>query len=62
MKTYVTRVPEEYEKEVEAMVKKIKDSFGITIPKLKASKIILLKSKSTNYILTEKKLLEIIGS
>ena len=60
--SYIKRVPKEYEEEVEKMVEKIKKSFGIKIPKVKASKIILLKSKSTNYILTEKELLKILGS
>lgn len=54
-------VPDEYELEVEAMVKKIKEKFGIKIPKTKASKIILLKSKSTTYTLTEHELLKILG-
>ena len=60
--SYITRVPKEYGKEVDRMVKTIQEKFGITIPKTKASKIILLKSKSTNYVLTEHKLLEILGS
>jgi|ETNvirnome_2_300_1030623.scaffolds.fasta_scaffold01328_10 hypothetical protein len=58
----VRRVPKEYEDEVIRMVETIKKKFGIKIPKVKACKIILLKSRSTNYILTEHKLLEILGS
>ena len=50
--SYNRRVPKEYEDEVLEMVKKIKEKFGISIPKVKASKIILLKSKSTTYNLT----------
>lgn len=55
-------VPDEYEVEVQKMVKKIQDKFGIKIPKAKASKIILLKSKSTTYTLTEAELIKILGS
>jgi len=58
----VVFVPDEYEIEVEKMVKKIKDKFGIKIPKAKASRIILLKSKSTTYDLTEAELIKILGS
>ena len=58
----VVLVPDEYEIEVDAMVKKIQKSFGVKIPKIKASKIIILKSRSTNYILTEKELIKILGS
>lgn len=62
MKTRMTRVPDEYEEEAQKMVEKIHKSFGIKITKIKALKIILMKSKSTNYILTEKELIKILGS
>ena len=60
--SYNRRVPKEYEDEVLDMVKKIQAKFGIRIPKVKASKIILLKSKSTTYTLTERELIKILGS
>lgn len=61
MKTQIARVPVEYQKEVEDMINKINTSFGIKISRMNASKLIILKSKNTNYILTERKLLEILG-
>lgn len=46
--------------QIEDMVKRVKEFFGLDITGVQASKIISWKSKSYNLTLTEKKLLEIL--
>jgi len=47
--------------QIEEMIIKIKESFGLTISKIQASKIVSWKAKSYNIQLNEKKLLSILG-
>ena len=48
-------------KQIEEMIFKINNLFGIDITKIQSSKIVAWKAKSYNINLTEKKLLKIIG-
>jgi hypothetical protein len=52
----------ELSNDIDEMVKKIKEVFGLDISKIQASKIIHWKQKSYNVDLTSKRLLEILGS
>ena len=54
-------ISNELVEQIDEMVKKIKDSFGINLTKINASKIIAWKSKSYKIQLNEKKLIDILG-
>ncbi len=56
----IMAIDESLREQIENMQKKIKEIFNIEISKVKASKIIAYKNKSSNLNLTEKKLLEIL--
>lgn len=56
----VRLISEDLDKEIERMIKKIQDSFGVEITRKNASKIIAWKSKQYNLTLTAKKLKEIL--
>lgn len=61
MKSVHKLVSVELSEQIDEMVKKIKEFFGIEITGIQASKIIAWKSKCYNIMLTEKKLVEILG-
>jgi len=48
-------------KQIDDMIIKIKESFGLDINKIEASKIVAWKSRKYTVALTDKKLLEILG-
>jgi hypothetical protein len=54
-------ISEDLSKEINAMVEKIRDYFGINISGIEASEIISWKSKKYNAQLTSDKLIEILG-
>lgn len=51
----------ELSEDIDRMVNKIQEVFGLKISKIQASKIIACKSKFYNINLTEKQLVEILG-
>ncbi len=48
-------------KQIEEMISRIDELFGMDITKIQASKIVAWKAKSYNINLTEKKLIKIMG-
>jgi len=59
---YIHRVISlELSNEIDSMIKKIKEVFGLDISKIQASKVIAEKSKNSTIRITEKKLVEILG-
>lgn len=57
----IRRISERLDKQINEMVKKIREVFGIKISKVEATKIIAWKSRSYNMTMTHRKLLEILG-
>jgi hypothetical protein len=47
--------------EIEAMIKKIQESFGINLTKMQSSKLVAWKSKSSKLELTSERLMNILG-
>ena len=47
--------------EIEEMVKKIQEAFGINLTKIQASKLVGWKSKSSKLELTSERLMKILG-
>ena len=59
---FVTKaISTKLDSQIEEMIKKIYDSFGMELSKINASKIVAWKASRYNFTLTEKKLLQIIG-
>jgi hypothetical protein len=61
MKSIHKLISPELSSQIDEMVSKIKEFFGLDISGVQASKIVSWKSKSYNINLTEKKLIEILG-
>lgn len=61
MKSVHKLVSKELSEQIDDMVKKINEFFGMEISAVAASKIISYKSKQYNITLTEKKLIEILS-
>jgi len=62
VRQYVVKlISTKVDKQIRAMQKKIKETFGIEISYVKASKLVAWKSQQYNINLTEKKLIEILG-
>ena len=61
MKRPIRLISENLDKQIDEMIKKIKESFGIKISKIESTKIIAWKSRSYNITMTHKKLLDILG-
>jgi len=57
----VKLISNELDGQIVSMINKIRESFGLTISKIQASKIVAWKSSKYNVPLTEKKLIEILG-
>ena len=57
----VKLISPELDKEINGMIKKIRDAFGLNISYTKASKIVAEKNRFSHYILDEKKLIKILG-
>ena len=49
------------DKEMNDMIKKIDESFGITLTKVQSSKVVAWKSRNHKAQLTEKQLIQIMG-
>jgi hypothetical protein len=61
MKSVHKLISSELSGQIDDMVKKIKEFFGLDISAVQASRIVSWKSRSYNITLTEKKLIEILG-
>lgn len=61
MKSIHKLISTELSSQIEEMVKKIKEFFGIDISGVQASKIISWKAKCYNGKITEQKLIQILG-
>jgi len=61
MKSVHKLVSKELSDQIDEMVKKINEFFGIQLSAVQASKIVSWKAKSYVMNLTEKKLIEILG-
>ena len=61
MKSIHQLVDNDYAERVENMIKKINDTFGITISRVKASKLLAYKDKNTTYNFKSDELLKLLG-
>jgi len=57
----ITAIDDDLEAQLQEMIKKIHETFGLILSRVKASKIVAWKSKSYTVPLSNKKLLEILG-
>lgn len=61
MKTVHQLVHKDYSERIDNMIKKINDAFGITISRVKASKLLAYKDKNTTYNFKSDELLKLLG-
>jgi len=59
--TVNSRVSKKLADEIENMIGKVNENFGLELNKVQASKVIAWKSQNSHINLTSKKLLEILG-
>jgi hypothetical protein len=61
MKSVHQLVHKDYSERIDNMIKKINETFGITISRVKASKLLAYKDKNTIYNFKPDELLKLLG-
>lgn len=62
MKSVHKLIDPDLSEQIDAMIKKIKETFGINISRVKASKLVAYKVKNTSFTFKSDEILKILGS